>query len=92
MNRQHAGNGFSTWRVGIVEAFDSWACAEVVDGDGVQVARVFGKDEAQARTYASIVAISPEMYRALAAAASCLERFMLPPEQLATMHSDEAAK
>lgn len=92
MNRQHAGNGFSTWRLGIVEAFDTWACAEVVDHDGAQVARVFGKDAAEARQRACIVAISPEMYRALAGAATCLERFMLPPEQLAAIRSDEAAK
>lgn len=92
MNRQHAGNGFSTWRLGIVEAFESWACAEVVDDEGVQVARVFGKDAAEARQRACIVAISPEMYRALGGAAACLERFLLPPEELATAQPKEPAK
>lgn len=87
----HHGNGFSTWRLGAVTCDDDGFYVQVLNGDDV-VALVSAKDEAQARTYASIVAISPEMYRALAAAASCLERFMLPPEQLATMHSDKAAK
>lgn len=88
MNRQHCGNGFSTWRLGVVDAHDSWATAEVVDDNGV-VARIFGKDAAEARQRACIVAISPEMYRALAGAAACLERFMLPPEELAAVHRPE---
>lgn len=72
-----------SWKLGEVTRRHQGAVAEVFEGDNL-VVHVYGKDEAHARSMASVIAISPEMHRALVGAAVCLERFLTPPEHIAT--------
>lgn len=76
---------FGKWKVGESAVGVDGGVVTVYGSDGEVIAKVFGKDEQQARADACSISLMPELYSAVMGAAVCLERFLLPPHELAAM-------